>query len=363
MTTSTATTTTTPEAIVDIAIGFMGAKQLFAASRIGLFSALADAPLDAAALSAATGAPERQVRILADSMAAQGLLTREAGRYALTPDAAAYLTGDRAELDLAPFLAFLGATSYPQWLGYDATVDTDAPGVLELDEAGWGAFLAGVMRYNELHAAMLARHFDFTPYRDALDFGGLSPAFAVEGLKVNPELRVRFVFDPQSVEPVREAVEAAGFGDRTAVEGADTADAQPGGSHDRVLVNHVRRTARSSGTRAARRRRGRRSSCSTSSSTTTRISARSTRCTPASTTTSTGRSCTRSRSCATGSPTPAGARSAPSRCPAARASCSRPRSDRGSHSDDAGGRTRENRPPALYASRRGQRVGPRVSPS
>jgi len=230
VTTSTATTTTTPEAIVDIAIGFMGAKQLFAASRIGLFSALADAPLDAAALSAATGAPERQVRILADSMAAQGLLTREAGRYALTPDAAAYLTG---------VLAFLGATSYPQWLGYDATVDTDAPGVLELDEAGWGAFLAGVMRYNELHAAMLARHFDFTPYRDALDFGGLSPAFAVEGLKVNPELRVRFVFDPQSVEPVREAVEAAGFGDRTAVEGADTADAQPGGSHDLVLVNHV----------------------------------------------------------------------------------------------------------------------------
>jgi hypothetical protein len=239
VTTSTATATTTPEAIVDIAIGFMGAKQLFAASRIGLFSALADAPLDATGLAAATGAPERQVRILADSMTAQGLLTREEGRYALTPDAAAYLTGDRAELDLAPFLAFLGATSYPQWLGYDATVDTDAPGVLELDEAGWGGFLAGVMRYNELHASMLARHFDFAPYRDALDFGGLSPAFAVEGLKANPDLRVRFVFDPHSVEPVREAVAAAGFADRTSVEGADTADAQPGGAHDLVLVNHV----------------------------------------------------------------------------------------------------------------------------
>lgn len=239
MTTSTATATTTPEAIVDIAIGFMGAKQLFAASRIGLFSALADAPLDAAGLAAATDAPERQVRILADSMTAQGLLTREEGRYALTPDAAAYLTGDRAELDLAPFLAFLGATSYPQWLGYDATVDTDAPGVLELDEAGWGGFLAGVMRYNELHASMLARHFDFTPYRDALDFGGLTPAFAVEALTANPDLRVRFVFDPQSVEPVREAVAAAGFADRTSLEGADTAQAQPGGSHDLVLLNHV----------------------------------------------------------------------------------------------------------------------------
>ena len=236
---TTTRTPASPEAIVDIAIGFMGAKQLFAASRVGLFAALADGPLDAAGIASATGVPERQARILADSMAAQGLLTRTDGRYALTADAAAYLTGDRAELDLAPFLAFLGATSYTQWLGYDSTVDTDRPGTLELDEAGWGDFLAGVMRYNELHAAMLARSFDFTPYRDALDLGGLSPAFAIEGLRSNPELRVRFVFDPPSVEPVRQAVAEAGFADRTSVEGAETATAEPGGAHDLVLVNHV----------------------------------------------------------------------------------------------------------------------------
>lgn len=235
----TTTRPVTPEAIVDIAIGFMGAKQLFAASRVGLFAALSDGPLDADALAAATGVPPRQARVLADSMAAQGLLTRTDGRYDLEPDARAFLTGEDAELDLAPFLAFLGTTSYTQWLGYDSTVDTDAPGVLELDEAGWGDFLAGVMRYNELHAAMLGDAFDFTPYRSALDLGGLSPAFAVEGLKANPELQVRFVFDPASVDSVREAVEAAGYGDRTTVEGADTATAQPGGEHDLVLVNHV----------------------------------------------------------------------------------------------------------------------------
>ena len=34
----------TPEPILNIAIGFMGAKQLFAASEIGLFEALADGP-------------------------------------------------------------------------------------------------------------------------------------------------------------------------------------------------------------------------------------------------------------------------------------------------------------------------------
>lgn len=224
---------------MDIAIGFMGAKQLFAASRVGLFTALADGPLDVAGLAAATTVSEQQIRVLADSMAAQGLLTRTDGRYELTQDAAAYLTGDRADIDLAPFLAFLNATSYPQWLGYDSTVDTNDAGVLDLDDAGWGAFLDGVMTYNELHAAMLVRHFDFAPYRNALDLGGLSPAFAAQAMRANPDLRMRFVFDQQSVPSVQAAVDAAGLADRSVVEGAETATAEPGGEHDLVLVNHV----------------------------------------------------------------------------------------------------------------------------
>lgn len=228
-----------PAAIVDIAIGFMGAKQLITASRIGLFAALADGPLDAGALAAATGVPQRQVRILADSMNAQGLLEREGGRYSLTPDAAAYLTGERAEIDLGPFLAFLGDTSYEQWRGYDRTVDSDAPGVLELDEAGWGRFLAGVMRYNELHADEFARAFDVTGRRSLLDLGGLSPAFAVNVMRANPELTTRFVVAPDFADSVAQAVAEAGLADRAVVEGGDTESVEPGGEHDLVFVNHV----------------------------------------------------------------------------------------------------------------------------
>jgi hypothetical protein len=231
--------TASPDRIVDIAIGFMGAKQLITASRIGLFDALHDGPATAAELAQRTGVAERQARILADSMNAQGLLTRVDGRYGLEPDAAAYLTGAHADVDLAPFLAFLGATSYPQWLGYDHTVDTDEAGTLDLDEVGWDAFLEGVMTYNELHGAMFADAFDFTPFRDALDLGGLSPAFALGGLRSNPELNVRFVYAPDFADSVRETVQAAGFGARTEVEGADTAAVEPEGSHDLVMVNHV----------------------------------------------------------------------------------------------------------------------------
>ncbi|MFE6774938.1 methyltransferase [Streptomyces sp. NPDC057702] len=235
---STPATPATPERIVDIAIGYMGAKQLFAAARVGLFRALAEGERDVAALAEATGVSERMARILADAMNGLGLLERAEGRYRLAPDAAAHLTGE-GDLDLHPFLAFLNEISYGHWLQFDTTVDTTKPGDLGMDEERWKAFMAGVMRYNALHAAMLARSFDFGPYRDLLDLGGLSPAFAIGALQANPELSARFVFDPASSESIAEALAAAGLSERARIDAAPTDEANPGGDHDLVMVNHV----------------------------------------------------------------------------------------------------------------------------
>ncbi|RKT53727.1 methyltransferase [Saccharothrix australiensis] len=227
-----------PDRIVDLAIGYMGAKQLFAASRIGLFRALADGDRSASELASATGVSEQMARILADAMNAQGLLDRRDGRYSLAADAAEYL-GGRGELDLAPFLGFLNEISYGHWLQFDTTVDTTKPGDLQMDDARWATFMAGVMKYNSLHAAMLARAFDFTPYRSMLDLGGLSPDFAVNALRANPDLAVRFVFAPMATQGITDALAAAGLTDRATVEPAPTETAAPGGDHDIVMVNHV----------------------------------------------------------------------------------------------------------------------------
>lgn len=230
--------TATPERIVDIAIGFMGAKQLQSASRIGLFTALADGPRTAAELAAATSRAERQVRTLADAMNALGLLDRENGRYALAEDSAAYLAGS-GDVDLTPFLAFLGDISYPQWLGYGRTVDTDEAGTLDLDEAGWADFLDGVMTYNALHAEQFGRAFDFSAYRSALDFGGLAAGFSLAAMAQNDRLTTRYVYAPGFTESIAEAARAAGVEDRITVEEADTESATPGGDHDLVLLTHV----------------------------------------------------------------------------------------------------------------------------
>ncbi|MBS1907330.1 MAG: polyketide biosynthesis methyltransferase [Actinobacteria bacterium] len=233
--------TTTPDAarILDIATGYMASKQLFEASRIGLFSAIAAGADTVPAIAERTGVSERIARILADAMAGKGLLTRVDGRYALEADAAAYLAGDAADLDLAPFLTFLGEISYPHWLQFAHTVDTTEPGDLQMDDARWGTFMAGVMTYNALHAQEFGRLVDLSGATNALDFGGLSAGFAIEAMTRNPRLRTTFVYAPGFEGGVAEAVEAAGVADRTTVETGDTATAQPQGAYDAVLANHV----------------------------------------------------------------------------------------------------------------------------
>ncbi|QWF85372.1 methyltransferase family protein [Amycolatopsis sp. CA-230715] len=231
------TAATGPERIVDIAVGYMAAKQLFASSRIGLFRALADGPLSAPELAQKTGKPEKVVRILGDSMSSLGLLSRESGRYGLEPDAAAYLAGK--ELDLAPFLTFLESISYGHWLRFGDTVDTGEPAELELTGERWNTFLSGVMTYNALHAKMLAAAFDFTPYETLLDLGGLSSAFAVEAMRANENLCTTFVFAPESVGPVTAAVREEGLAERCTVLGEPTPLARPAGEFGLVMVNHV----------------------------------------------------------------------------------------------------------------------------
>lgn len=228
-----------PSRILDIATGYMASQQLFAASRIGLFAAMADGGRTAAGLAEATGVTERMARILADAMASLGLLDRKDGIYSLTPSAAAYLVGEKSQLDLAPFLTFLREISFPHWLQFTHTVDTDQPGDLGMTDARWATFMAGVMTYNRLHADMFANALDFSRHEKALDLGGLAPYFAMRAMQANPALRTTFAYAPDFAGRVTEQLAEAGLADRSTVIGVETATAKPEGAFDLVFVNHV----------------------------------------------------------------------------------------------------------------------------
>ncbi|MGH9044610.1 MAG: methyltransferase [Acidimicrobiales bacterium] len=228
-----------PSRLVEIATGYMAAKQLFAAAEADLFTLLSKEELSAAELGAKAGIPERTARILADSMASLGLVVRDGGRYRAGDLAKAYLCDGSTEIDLRPFLSFLDSISYPHWSGFGETVGSGDPRPLDLGGDRLSTFMRGVMTYNALHARMLASVYDYSPHRRLLDVGGLSAAFVAEALKQNPQLKATFFTRQEMAGSARSILEGAGLGDRAEVrEGDPQVDPIPTG-HDLVLLEHV----------------------------------------------------------------------------------------------------------------------------
>jgi hypothetical protein len=81
----------TPAAILQLGMGFMGSRTLLAAVELGVFTQLAAGALDGETLRERLGLHPRSARDFFDALVALGMLEREAGRYANTPETARFL--------------------------------------------------------------------------------------------------------------------------------------------------------------------------------------------------------------------------------------------------------------------------------
>lgn len=78
-------TAVTPDAILQLGTGFWAPKTLLSAVELGLFTELAQGPLEAEALRQRLGLHERSARDFLDALVSLGMLEREGGRYSNTP--------------------------------------------------------------------------------------------------------------------------------------------------------------------------------------------------------------------------------------------------------------------------------------
>ncbi|HYB90946.1 MAG TPA: methyltransferase dimerization domain-containing protein, partial [Candidatus Binataceae bacterium] len=69
--------------LAEIAGAHADARSIQVAVKLGMFEALAGAPLDDAALAGALGTERRATAILANALAALGLIEKSAGRFSL----------------------------------------------------------------------------------------------------------------------------------------------------------------------------------------------------------------------------------------------------------------------------------------
>jgi len=227
----------TPEPIMKIAMGFMAAKHLFAASEIRLFEALASGPASLDELADRTGVPSRTLAIVAAAMVGLGLIERDGDRYRNGDAAAAFLAGNPGA-DLRPMLRFFDKISYPTWQQLAAAVRSGQGQAQfgRFDKTEQQIFSAGVEAFSAPVAAALATSYDFGRHRRVLDVGGGTGSFLVAVLRRHDALKGTLFELPGACAVARQKLANEPEGKRIDVVDGDVfKDPLPAG-HDALIV-------------------------------------------------------------------------------------------------------------------------------
>jgi precorrin-6B methylase 2 len=188
-----------PEHILGIGFAFRSSKALLTAVELGLFSALAEGPVDSAALARRLRLNGRGSRDFFDALVALGLLCRDAlGRYANTPDAQIYLDRRQATY-IGGLLEYLNDRQYRSWEFLTqalregaAQCGPSAPGGFAAfyeDPASFEIFMKGMAGGILLPATALAANFPWHRYGTFADIGCAQGCMAVEIAHRHPHLK------------------------------------------------------------------------------------------------------------------------------------------------------------------------------
>jgi len=228
-----------PEPIMRLASGFMAAKHLFAASELGIFEALTNAPATIEALAARTGLTVRAVRISADAMVALGLLDRDGDRYANGPVADHFLSGS-TPADLRPLLRFWDQISYPTWECLAEALGSGPPReVFDLDDAQQAVVSAGIEAALAGPSNALAHAVDWSAFSRLLDIGGGTGSWTIAVARSHPHLEATVLDLPVVADMARSRVVGAGLADRITVTAGDVMSGELPAGHDVFLVANL----------------------------------------------------------------------------------------------------------------------------
>jgi hypothetical protein len=212
----------TPDRILQLGLGFWGPKALLSAVELGVFTELARGPADLAALTRRLGLHPRSARDFLDALVALGVLGRDGGLYANTPEAGAFL--DRAKPSyVGGLLEMANARLYGFWGHLTEALRTGRPqneskadpaaspfAALYADPDRLRGFLQGMTGISLGAARAIARKFPWRDYRTFVDVGGAQGALPVQVCLAHPHV-TGANFDLPVVGPVFEEY-AASFG-------------------------------------------------------------------------------------------------------------------------------------------------------
>jgi O-methyltransferase domain/Dimerisation domain len=190
--------TPSPDRIVEIGNVFRAAKALLSAVELGVFTVLADRPLDLGALAGEIGIAERGARDFFDALVALGLLDRDGtGCYRNTPEAAHYLDAGKPSY-IGDDLNHLNTRGYLNWHSLTAALRTGRPQLdcrangyfqtLYTDEASRATFTKGMTGGTRLAAPAIVAKFPWPEHATVIDIGTAEGCLPVEIARAHPHI-------------------------------------------------------------------------------------------------------------------------------------------------------------------------------
>lgn len=202
----------TPDNILQTGMAFWGSKTLLSAVEMGVFTELADGPLDLGSLGERVGLHPRSARDFLDALVALGFLKREGGHYSNTPETDLFL--DRKKLSyVGGILEMANRRLYPFWGHLTEALRTGQPqnecktggaGLFEIlytEPARLQEFLSAMTGISHASNRLIARNFPWKDYHTFVDIGTAQGDLAVQIALANPHLR-GLGFDLPEVAPI-----------------------------------------------------------------------------------------------------------------------------------------------------------------
>jgi SAM-dependent methyltransferase len=202
-----------PDAIMRLGMAFWGSKALLSAVELGVFTELARGPRTLGELQERLGLHERSARDFLDALVALGMLERENGRYANTPESALFL--DRAKPSYVGGILEMGNSRlYPAWAHLTEALRTGKPqneakdggdpfAVLYADPKKLRIFLTAMTGVSRPSAHAIAASFPWAEARSFVDIGCAQGGCIAEIAAAHPHL-TGIGFDLPQVRPLFE---------------------------------------------------------------------------------------------------------------------------------------------------------------
>jgi hypothetical protein len=180
----------TPDGILQLGLGFWGSKTLLSAVELGLFTKLAEGPLDVGGLAQRLGLHQRGARDFFDTLVALGMLRREGERYANAPETGLFL--DRAKPSyIGGILEMANARLYGFWGSLTEALRTGRPqneaktggnafDAIYSDPVRLEGFVRSMTGISMAANVAIAQKFPWANYQSFIDVGTAQGGLAVQ---------------------------------------------------------------------------------------------------------------------------------------------------------------------------------------